>query len=216
MRHVSLFADDLRPVSDRTCRTVLVLLITIGAILRLWGLRFGLPHPFARPDEEIIVDAALGVLSDPNPHFFDWPSLFIYATSGAYGVLFAAERAIGGPIRHATIAKAAFESALHVIPRVLSALTGIATIAVLFGAARELFSRRVALVAAAFLAFAFLHVRDSHFGMTDVPATFLTVCAFWAGVRCATRGVTLRRAAVAGVLTGLATSTKYNAAHGAS
>src|SRR5207245_2101204 len=62
--------------------------------------------------------------------------------------------------------------------------------------ARELFSRRVALVAAGFLAVAFLHVRDSHFGVTDVPVTFLTVCAFWAGVRCATRGVTQARAAI--------------------
>jgi hypothetical protein len=105
-----------------------------------------------------------------------------------------------------------FEPALHLVPRVLSAAAGTATIAALFGAAKELFSTRVALLASAFLAVTFLHVRDSHFGVTDVPATFLTVCAFWASVRCATKGVTLRRAAVAGVLCGLATSTKYNTA----
>jgi 4-amino-4-deoxy-L-arabinose transferase-like glycosyltransferase len=207
-----LFGENPPLMSDRTCRAILVLVMTAGAILRLWGLRFGFPHPVARPDEEVIVDTALGVLRDPNPHFFDWPTLFIYVTAAAYAVLFAVERAIGGAIRHATLAKAAFEPVLHLIPRALSATAGILTIAALFGAARELFSRRVALVAAGFLAVAFLHVRDSHFGVTDVPVTFLTVCAFWAGIRCATRGVTQARVAIAGLLCGLATSTKYNAA----
>jgi 4-amino-4-deoxy-L-arabinose transferase-like glycosyltransferase len=189
-----------------------VLVVAVGAILRLWGLQFGFPHPFARPDEEVIVDVALGVLSDPNPHFFDWPTLFMYLTAASYAGLFAVERAIGGAITDATVAKAAFEPVLHLIPRAWSASAGIATIVVLFAAARELFSRRVALLAAALLAVAFLHVRDSHFGVTDVPVTFLTMCAFWAGLRCATRGVTLRRVAMAGVLSGLAASTKYNSA----
>jgi 4-amino-4-deoxy-L-arabinose transferase-like glycosyltransferase len=197
-------------LSDRTTRTLLVLVIAGGALLRVWGLAFGLPHPFTRPDEEVIVDVALGVLSDRNPHFFDWPTLFMYLTAVGYAVLLGIERAIGGAITNPAIAKSSFEPLLVLIPRALSVSAGIATIAVLFGAARELFSRRVALVAAAFLAVAFLHVRDSHFGVTDVPATFLAVCAFWAGLRCATRGLTMRRVAIAGALCGLAASTKYN------
>jgi 4-amino-4-deoxy-L-arabinose transferase-like glycosyltransferase len=191
-------------------RTLFVVIVACGAFLRLWGLQFGLPHPLARPDEEVIVDAALGILRDPNPHFFDWPTLFVYLTGAAYAVLFAVERALGGAITGAAVAKAAFEPVLHVIARALSVSAGIATIAVLCGAAREIFSRRVALLAAAFLAVAFLHVRDSHFGVTDVPATFFAVCAFWAGLRCATSGVTIGRAAIAGALCGLAASTKYN------
>src|SRR5438105_6001626 len=176
------------PMADRSARAVLLLLIVVGAILRVRGLRFGFPHPVARPDEEVLVDAALGVLRDPNPHFFDWPSAFIYATGASYAALFAVERAVGGAVRHAAVAKASFEPVLHLIPRALSATAGVLTIPALYGAARELFSRRIAVVAAAFLAVAFLHVRDSHFGVTDVPAAFLTVCAFWAALRCATEG----------------------------
>ena len=67
---------------------LLVLVIAGAALLRVWGLAFGLPHPFTRPDEEVIVDVALGVLSDRNPHFFDWPTLFMYLTAAAYAVLF--------------------------------------------------------------------------------------------------------------------------------
>jgi 4-amino-4-deoxy-L-arabinose transferase-like glycosyltransferase len=211
-RRLRLFPENPPLLSDRTTGIILVLVVMAGATLRLWGLQFGFPHPFARPDEEVIVDVALGILSDPNPHFFDWPTLFMYLTAASYAGLFAVERAIGGTITDGTIAKASFEPVLHLIPRVWSACAGVATIVVLFAAARELFSRRVALLGAALLAVAFLHVRDSHFGVTDVPVTFLTMCAFWAGLRCATRGVTLRRVAMAGVLAGLSASTKYNAA----
>ena len=193
-------------------RAILAIVIAAGAVLRFWGIRFGFPHPFARPDEEVLVDAALASLRDGNPGFFDWPSAFIYATAGSYAALFAFERAVGGAIRHAVVAKASFEPLLHLIPRTLSAASGVLTIAALYGAARELFAPRVALLASAFLAVAFLHVRDSHFGVTDVPATFLAVCAFWAALRCATRGVTIGRVALTGALCGLAASTKYNAA----
>jgi 4-amino-4-deoxy-L-arabinose transferase-like glycosyltransferase len=204
----------LLPVSasDRSSRALLLIAIAVGAALRFRGLQFGFPNPVARVDEEVLVDAALSVLRDGNPHFFDWPSLFIYVTAAGYAVLFAVERAIGGAIRHATIAKGAFQPALHLVPRALSATAGVLTIVALYGAARELFVRRVALVAAALLAVAFLHVRDSHFGVTDVPATFLTVCALWAAFRCAALGTSDRRAAIAGLLCGLATTTKYNTA----
>jgi 4-amino-4-deoxy-L-arabinose transferase-like glycosyltransferase len=193
-------------------RSALILIIAAAAALRFWGLRFGLPQPFARPDEEVIADVALGVLRDPNPHFFDWPTLFMYLTAAAYAVLFAFERALGGAIRHATIAKAEFEPVLHLIPRAISATSGVLTVAALYGAARELFSQRVALLSAGCLALTYLHVRDSHFGVTDVPVTFLTVCALWAGLRCATKGLTNSRVAMAGLLCGLATTTKYNGA----
>src|SRR5919197_735848 len=137
--HVAASRGDV--MSDRTCRAILLLVIAAGAVLRFRGLRFGFPNPLARPDEEVLVDAALGVLRDPNPRFFDWPSLFIYVTAAAYAALFAVERVLGGAIRHATVAKAAFEPVLHLIPRVLSATASILTVAALFGAARELFSR---------------------------------------------------------------------------
>jgi hypothetical protein len=95
---------------------------------------------------------------------------------------------------------------------VLAAGAGTLTVAALYGAAREAYSSRAATLAALLLAVAFLHVRDSHFGVTDVPATLLAVCAFWAAARCFSRGPTMRRVAVAGALCGLAASTKYTMA----
>jgi 4-amino-4-deoxy-L-arabinose transferase-like glycosyltransferase len=206
---------DLWRVSEPRARTAvaaLAAIVVMAAALRFWGLAFGFPHPFARPDEEVIVDTALGILRDPNPHFFDWPTLFMYATSFAYAVLFAVERAIGGALTGPGVPKINLEPVVFLVPRILSALLGTGTIAILYGSARELFSKRIALLAAGLLAVVFLHVRDSHFGVTDVPMTFVAIAAFWAGIRGATAGATPGRVALAGVLSGLAASTKYNAA----
>src|SRR4029079_6707831 len=165
-------------------------------------------------DEEKIVTAALGILGgDLNPHFFLYPSLFIYVTAGAYELASLLRHVAGTTALAAGLVtpNAVDNSSLHLTARVVSGITGVATIGALYAAARELFNDRVALVGAALLAVTFLHVRDSHFGVTDVPVTLLVVLAFWATTRCVTRGVALRRVAMTGVLCGLAASTKYNA-----
>ena len=65
-------------------------------------------------------------------------------------------------------------------------------------------------VAALFLALAFLHVRESHFGVTDVPMTSMVVLAVLLTLRWQ-EAPTLGRALAAGLAAGLATATKYNA-----
>ncbi|PYR01883.1 MAG: hypothetical protein DMF97_06340 [Acidobacteria bacterium] len=196
-------------------RLMVLLVMGTGAALRFWGIQFGLPDDFARPDEEKLIGAALNILQgDPNPHFFLYPTLFIYVMSAAYAVLSGVERLAGATAsRTDFVAQSiADPSMLHLTARLLAAAAGVATIPVLYSAVRRVSSARAALMASGLLAVAFLHVRDSHFGVTDVPATFLIVCAFRAAVLCATRGVTFPRVAAAGVWSGFAASTKYNAA----
>jgi hypothetical protein len=47
-----------------------------------------------------------------------------------------------------------------------------------YAAGQRLFDRTTALIGAFFLACAALHVRDSHFGVTDVAATLLVTVSF--------------------------------------
>jgi 4-amino-4-deoxy-L-arabinose transferase-like glycosyltransferase len=201
-------------LSTHRRRTLLVVILAAGAVLRFWSVGFGLPNDLARPDEEKIATAALGILGgDLNPHFFLYPSLFIYLTAGAYEMGSLWRHIAGTTVLAAGIGAHTMDaSSLYLAARVVSVVSGVATIGALYGAARELFNDRTALAGAALLAVTFLHVRDSHFGVTDVPVTLLVVLAFWAAARCFTRGVTLRRLAVTGAICGLAASTKYNAA----
>jgi len=186
-------------------------IILIAAALRIVPVWFGLPYLYARPDEAVSISRAVGVLAgDLNPHFFHWPSLTFYVFAAALGTasrlrsLFGIDPAV--PVDVALI-----------IARTVVALAGALTVIPLFRLGRRMAGQTAGLLAAAFLAVVPLHVRDSHFAMTDVLMTLLfTMClaalvAAYDMARGVTPGQGDRQFAVAGLLGGLATSTKYNA-----
>src|SRR5258708_29945817 len=86
---------------------------------------------------------------------------------------------------------------------------GVVTVWAVYAVCRRVFDETVAIVAAFFLALSFLHVRDSHFGVTDVAMTALVVLTVLVIARWQESGGS-SRAAFAGVVGGLAASTKYN------
>jgi hypothetical protein len=175
-------------------------LTAAAATLRFWGLRFGLPDAMARPDEEAITTiASRFVLIGPNPNFFDYPTLFTYA------VAFVERLWPGG--------QAVLDDTLpRLISRSIAAGLGTASVPLVFLIGRRLFSMRAGLLASGFLAVAFLHVRDSHFGVTDVPMTFMVVLALFVIVAMPEDRASPWTIGLAAVLCGLAASTKYNAA----
>src|SRR5439155_1355509 len=142
-------------------RLMVLLVMGAGAALRFWGIQFGLPDDFARPDEEKLIGAALNILQgDPNPHFFLYPTLFIYVMSAAYAVLSGVERLAGATASRADFVaqSIADPSLLHLTARLLAAAAGVATIPDLYSAVRRVSSARAALIASGFLAVAFLPV----------------------------------------------------------
>jgi 4-amino-4-deoxy-L-arabinose transferase-like glycosyltransferase len=183
-------------------RRALIAIVILASALRLYPLWFGLPYPEARPDEETAVAKAMAITSgDFNPHFFHWPSLTFYAFAAAY----AAATSVVGPLT---------PGQQIIIGRALVATAGTLTVLVLFWIGRRVADEETGLLAAFFLAIAVLHVRDSHFAMTDVPMTLLAMVSLAALLRALdTRpDVALPWFAAAGFAAGLATSTKYSAA----
>jgi 4-amino-4-deoxy-L-arabinose transferase-like glycosyltransferase len=186
-------------------------IVLLAAALRLFPVWFGLPYPYARPDEAQAISGAVGVLAgDLNPHFFHWPSLTFYLFAAVLGIVSNVRSLIGIeplPLGAAVIAA-----------RVVVALAGALTTIPVFRLTRRIAGDRAGLLAAGFLAVAPLHVRDSHFAMTDVLMTrLLAMClaclvAAYDGAAAGEGRSSHRRFAVAGLLGGLATSTKYNAA----
>jgi hypothetical protein len=184
-----------------------------AAALRVWGLGYGLPHPLTRPDEEAVHSVALHFFArNLNPGFFDWPSLFMYAVAAAFVVYFNIGRIAGWFGREASFIEAgiAHSSKLYLVARVVSVASGTATVAVTYRVGVHLFERTTGLVGALFLAVAALHVRESHFALSDVSATCLLMTSFLYSVRYWRSGAR-RDVLVAAVVSGLAASTKYNA-----
>ena len=194
---------------------ILAAVVLAAAGLRLWGIGFGLPHPMTRPDEEFLIGKAMGFFSgDFNPHFFEWPSLYFYVVHAVLRVVYGVGYLTGvyRDTNEFVQISAADPAWIYLTLRSMSAAAGVATVVVVHGICRVLLDRRTASIAAALLAVAYLHVRDSHFGVLDVPLTLLIAIAirFLATAWVSSRpGLSL---ALAGTAAGLASSVKYNAA----
>lgn len=181
----------------------LAAILTLALALRLSGLGWGLPWAF-HPDEIFYVDQALDILKfgDLDPKYFKNPSLLTYLIAGELLVT----RALG-PLAGPLAPGAA--GSTYLLARLNGALFGTATVALLVPLGALLFSRRAGLLAGLLLAVAFIHVRDSHYGVNDVPGTFLLTLSLYAAAR-ALGGAERRWLLLAGLAGGLATSTKYN------
>ena len=171
-----------------------ILLLALG--LRLWGLSWGLPWAF-HPDEIFYVDQAEDIVrfGDLNPKYFKNPSALTYLIAGE--LVAARALGLGGP------------GLPYLLARLDSALIGTASVGLVFALGARLFDRRIGLLAALFLALSFLHVRDSHYGVNDVPGTGLLLASLYCCARIL-QGGSARWYLLAGFLGGLATSTKYN------
>ena len=192
----------------------LLVIVVLGAVLRFVPIWFGLPFDRARPDEETAIGHAVAVLGgDPNPHFFDWPSLTFYLFAAAFAVASWIHRLFS------------FDPALtvneqYLIARGVVALAGTLTILVLFALARSVAGDTTALIGSFFLAVATLHVRESHFAMTDVLMTLFVTAALTLLVRALTTKTDTRSDQAIGIAMflgagfagGLAASTKYSGA----
>jgi 4-amino-4-deoxy-L-arabinose transferase-like glycosyltransferase len=198
---------------ERRSKFLLPAVLIAAAVLRIWGIGYGLSNTITHPDEGAVFSVALRFFGrNLDPAFFDWPSLFMYAVAAAFVVYFNIGRMVGWFGREASFMAAAttHPAPLFLIARALSAAAGIATVAVTYRVGVQLFDRTTALVAALFLAVAALHVRESHLGLTDVSATCLLMVSFLYIVRYWRSGLR-RDALLAALLAGLAASTKYNA-----
>jgi hypothetical protein len=203
-------------LSEPKAQNAVLLAVLLGGLwLRVWSLGFGLPHPMARPDEEFIVSVALRLFSgDLNPHFFEWPSLYFYVVHAALRVAHAVGRLTGAYTDVASfVASVERDPAwVHLLLRIFTVAAAMGTLVGVHGLTRRVLGRRPALMATAFLAAAYLHVRDSHFGVLDVPLTLVIVVTVMLLARARTEARPLFWFALAGMSAGFASSIKYNAA----
>ena len=194
-----------RPTPERV---LLLAIVVVGLALRVVPVWFGLPDVRARPDEETTIGIASAILGgDPNPHFFNWPTLTMYSFAGVFAAASFVAR-IG--------ARAIRPDQCYVLARASIAFAGTTTIVVLWRLARRIGGSSMGLAAAWLLAVAILHVRDSHFATTDVLMTLFVTAALALLVRAAEPGraasTDVRLWALAGAFGGFAAAAKYNGA----
>ena len=200
------------PARKRKLTTAaLIGIIGAAVALRMLGITWGLPgetHLFSyHPDEYFSLGAAFSLLnSDPNPHFFNYPSLYLYVVAAACN------------IAHGGLAMGADVSQLPEIlrawtldARLVTVALSVLTVWAVYAAGSRIAGRRAGLLAAAVLAVLPGHVLYSHFAAVDVALTLLTTLSFLAALYLLEEAP-LKTALLAGLAVGAAAATKYNGA----
>ena len=208
--------------TSRCTAALLVLILLIATFLRAWGIAFGLPFIF-HADEPFHVDIAQQMFKTGNlePPFLTYPSLSFYLNALAYVPYFLVGKRLGVFTTPADIpapqmlAMGVGRTAMpttFLLWRCLSAVYGIASVALIFLAGMRLSrDRRVALLAALALAVSPTNVRYGQLITPDILATLWGVLCVYASLGIANRG-RLQDYVLAGVAGGLAVGSKYNAA----
>jgi hypothetical protein len=179
-------------------------IVALALVLRLWGVRHGLPYAFNADENAHFVPRAIGMFGHSlNPQYFVNPPAFTYLLHLAFWARWGSREAVGD-------AFALDPGTAFAIGRVLAALLGAAAVGLLAWAGARFCDRRVGLVAAALLAVAFLPVNYAHLALNDVPA-LAPLCLSLAGTAGVYRHGRLRDYALAGAALGVAVATKYTA-----
>lgn len=191
----------------------LFLVVILGLVLRVMGLRWGLPnaeHLYSyHPDEIPILSSVLqlDVFSGQlNPHFFNYGTVYTYLVYLAYLLAMG----FGWIPTGAHVPVWQQLASLHLVGRGVTVFFGVATILLTYFLARRITNQSGALLAAFLMAVVPGHVANSHYATVDVTLTFWVTLAlllmtfivqdsdrqwvFWSGL-----------------VVGLATATKYSA-----
>jgi hypothetical protein len=191
--------------SDRRWAIAIAGLVLGGLLLRLWGIRWGLPFAYNLDERSHFVPRAVAFFRDHSidPAYQLNPSGLIELVAAALLVTHLSADAV---VR----AWQEDPGQVWTIARVASALLATAAIPLLYIAGKRLVDRTTGLVAAAILATAFLPVHYGHLALNDAPSLAFTALAL-VGAAGILRTGALRHYAIAGAGLGLAVGFKYNA-----
>ena len=183
-------------------RAALAGLLLVTLLLRLWGIKQGLPFSYNVDEATHFVPRALAFFGgDYNPRYFFNPPAYSYLLHIVFELWF-------GSADAATRTYVANPSDVYVVGRVLAAVLGTGAVWLTYLAGARFFHRSVGLLGAAVFGLAFLPIFYSHLALNDVPTLAPVALSLYATAGVMRRG-RLRDYALAGLGIGLAAATKY-------
>ncbi|MGI8413797.1 MAG: ArnT family glycosyltransferase [Solirubrobacteraceae bacterium] len=183
-------------------RSALGVLLLVTFLLRLWGIKQGLPYSYNVDEATHFVPRAIAFFShDLNPRYFLNPPAYSYLLHIVFELWFGSADAV-------TRAYRSDPTSVFVVGRILAAALGTVAVGLTYLAGARFFQRSVGLLAAAIFGLAFLPIFYSHLALNDVP-TLAPVALSLYGIAGVLRGGATRDYAIAGLGIGLASATKY-------
>lgn len=189
---------------------LLIAVLLLAAALRFWGIQFGFPGLY-RPDEEYFVNAVVFIdRGDMNPHFFFYPSFYMYFNVVVWRVYVFMEMLLGNytPPQPITQFLAQHPNIVYFMGRCVSAVFGVVTVLLIYLIGRRFYSEATGLIGAFFLAINPVHTLNSHFFKSDIATTFFILVALLFMLHYVENG-RRKHFIWAGVFSGVAFSTNY-------
>lgn len=191
-----------------------IALTVVAAVVRFHGIGWGLPDAGEEATPLRVAWEMWGFGGnerfDPNPHFFNYPSLIIYAQFLGQAALFLILKVPGiiESVLDFRILYVVDKTVFYLMGRGITASFGVGTVLVTWMLGRKIGGQWIAGPAAFLVAMNTLHIGKSQVVGVDVPLSFFVVCALWMCLRIVEKPT---RASYmwAGVCIGLAASTKY-------
>ena len=181
--------------------------------LRLWSVNYGLPF-FIHNNEGIYLPRAMEMLRTGqfNPHHFGNPPLLIYLEAFVMAIYFLIGRLLG-LFQSLTDFYSSYSinpASYFLISRIVIVIFSTATCLAVYKVASKLFTKSAGIIACALMSFCFLHSRNSHFAINDIPSLFFITLAFNYALNIYLKGRVTDYLFV-GLSSGLAIVSKYNA-----
>ena len=193
----------------RPALLLLAAIAALGAAFRFYGLSWGAPYYHFHIDEHFVLAPADILRRNPDEAAMS-AKFFMYSPLTMYLINFM--RTAYETLRHPLDLTVPRDQVTYmVLGRAVSAAFGTATIVVVYAIAKHLYGRLAGVLSAALLAFAVLHIQESHFATTNLPMTFFCVVALWFSIRIVERGDTTSLVG-AGLAFGAAILSKYTGA----
>jgi 4-amino-4-deoxy-L-arabinose transferase-like glycosyltransferase len=210
------FIADLLP-SKRTNTVALGSILLFSLVVRLYGIKWGIPNNHHilsyHPDEKAFfwVVSLMDIQNlNFNPHWFIYPTFHYYLVLipimvlSNLGFLSFEPNLIFYGLYPLEVGKALL------IGRTLSVLFGITTVFIVYLIGKLLYNEEVGILSSLLLSLTPLHVIHSHFLTNDVPVTFWILTTLMFCIKIFKSGKT-KWYLLSGASAGFATSTKYTA-----
>lgn len=193
----------------------LITILSIGFILRIWGIGFGLSYQFHQ-DEPIVVNHALAYgTGDLNPHFFAIPPLTSYILFFIYVLYFFIGKIFGIFQNPDDFALAFFKdpTMFYSLGRIfIGVIPGTLCIIFTYKLCKKFFHKEnTALFTSALVAFNFLSISDSHYIYTDMLLSLFVVISMIRIMEMFNKPV-LKNYIICAFCIGISISIKYNVA----
>lgn len=220
-----LTADYWRLITERLTVIGLLLVLLLGVYFRFLGLNWD-NNQHLHPDERFLTMVGSAIQPPSLQQYFDTDTsplnphnknfgFFVYGMLPVFVVRYTAgwlDQACAGFLQ-GVCAWTSYTDYEHIfmVGRVLSALSDLLVIPLLFFIGRRLFDRRVGLLAALLAALSVFPIQQSHFYTVDTMSTLFVVATFYFIVRIADEGRWWDYV-LGGILLGMAVASRVNVA----